>query len=78
MSPPSNAVDAEGGNAKDDTSEKRHNSVPTRRNDDDDAKPYILSNELGKGSFATVYKGYHEVSRCCKPDVFYDSSVLLG
>jgi len=29
--------------------------------EDDDAKPYIIVNEIGKGSFATVYKGYHEV-----------------
>jgi serine/threonine-protein kinase ULK2 len=29
--------------------------------DDDDAKPYVIVNDIGKGSFATVYKGYHEV-----------------
>jgi serine/threonine-protein kinase ULK2 len=29
--------------------------------EDDDAKPYVIVNEIGKGSFATVYKGYHEV-----------------
>ncbi|THU92780.1 kinase-like protein [Dendrothele bispora CBS 962.96] len=35
----------------------------SRREDNDDAKPYVLSTEIGKGSFATVYKGYHEDSR---------------
>lgn len=29
--------------------------------DDDDAKPYVVVNHIGKGSFADVYKGYHEV-----------------
>lgn len=31
------------------------------RSDDDELRPYVISGELGKGSFATVYKGYHEV-----------------
>ena len=30
--------------------------------DDDDARPYVIVGDIGKGSFATVYKGYHEVS----------------
>jgi hypothetical protein len=25
------------------------------------AKPYVVVSEIGRGSFATVYKGYHEV-----------------
>ncbi|KAJ8489036.1 hypothetical protein ONZ45_g13730 [Pleurotus djamor] len=28
--------------------------------DDDEARPYVIVSEIGKGSFATVYKGYHE------------------
>jgi hypothetical protein len=32
-----------------------------RRPEDDDLKPYVIGQEIGKGSFATVYKGYHEV-----------------
>jgi len=36
-------------------------SKMTSRNEGDDAKPYVVLNEIGKGSFATVYKGYHEV-----------------
>ena len=28
---------------------------------DEELKPYVMAGELGKGSFATVYKGYHEV-----------------
>ncbi|KAG5720373.1 hypothetical protein E4T56_gene8885, partial [Termitomyces sp. T112] len=31
--------------------------------DDDEARPYIIVGDLGKGSFATVYKGYHEDTR---------------
>lgn len=31
------------------------------RDDLNDAKPYIIGIDIGKGSFATVYKGYHEV-----------------
>ena len=29
--------------------------------DDDDVRPYVIVGDIGKGSFATVYKGYHEV-----------------
>ena len=25
-------------------------------------KPYVIVSDIGKGSFATVYKGYHEVT----------------
>ncbi|TDL27928.1 kinase-like protein [Rickenella mellea] len=31
-----------------------------KRVEDEELKPYILAGELGKGSFAVVYKGYHE------------------
>ncbi|CAE6446750.1 unnamed protein product [Rhizoctonia solani] len=31
--------------------------------DDDEAKPYVITNEIGKGSFATVYRGYHGETR---------------
>lgn len=34
--------------------------------DDDDAKPYIIVTDIGKGSFATVYKGYHAVCVSCR------------
>lgn len=30
--------------------------------DSEEVKPYILGPQIGKGSFATVFKGYHEVS----------------
>lgn len=29
--------------------------------DADEVRPYILGPQIGKGSFATVFKGYHEV-----------------
>jgi len=28
---------------------------------EEELRPYVMVNEIGKGSFATVYKGYHEV-----------------
>jgi serine/threonine-protein kinase ULK/ATG1 len=43
------------------------------KNEGDDAKPYIMVDEIGKGSFAIVYKGYHEVRRI-KPSVNVSSS----
>ena len=36
----------------------------SKRPEDDEVKPYVLVGDLGKGSFATVYKGYHEVCLC--------------
>ena len=33
------------------------------REEDEEVKPYVVVAEIGKGSFATVYKGYHSVSR---------------
>lgn len=32
-----------------------------RRVEDDEVRPYVIVSDLGKGSFATVYRGYHEV-----------------
>lgn len=34
-----------------------------RRIQDEEAYPYILTAEIGKGSFATVYKGFHSTTR---------------
>ncbi|THH10496.1 hypothetical protein EW146_g8351 [Bondarzewia mesenterica] len=34
-----------------------------KRIEDEEVKPYVLVGDLGKGSFATVYKGYHEETR---------------
>jgi serine/threonine-protein kinase ULK/ATG1 len=34
-----------------------------KRPEDDELKPYVIVGDLGKGSFATVYKGYNEVRR---------------
>lgn len=35
---------------------------PARRaTEEDEARPYVIVSDIGKGSFATVYKGYHEV-----------------
>ncbi|KAF8893084.1 other/ULK/ULK protein kinase [Infundibulicybe gibba] len=44
------------------TTSNRHSASgsATRQADYDDAKPYVIVSEIGKGSFATVYKGYHE------------------
>ncbi|CAE6406192.1 hypothetical protein ACGC1H_006312 [Rhizoctonia solani] len=35
----------------------------SRPPDDNEAHPYVISNEIGKGSFATVYRGYHGETR---------------
>ncbi|KAI9442103.1 kinase-like protein [Lactarius psammicola] len=35
----------------------------SKRPEDDDLKPYVIVGDLGKGSFATVYKGYNEETR---------------
>lgn len=36
-------------------------STSRRAIEDDEARPYVIVSDIGKGSFATVYKGYHEV-----------------
>ncbi|KAJ3573102.1 hypothetical protein NP233_g2644 [Leucocoprinus birnbaumii] len=35
-------------------------SSPRRFNGDEELRPYVIVSDIGKGSFATVYKGYHE------------------
>ncbi|KAH0831348.1 kinase-like protein [Lanmaoa asiatica] len=35
-------------------------SIARRATEDDEARPYVIVSDIGKGSFATVYKGYHE------------------
>ena len=45
---------------------KRTTSSTSERTDrqrveDAEVKPYVIVSDLGKGSFATVYRGYHEV-----------------
>lgn len=29
--------------------------------EEEELRPYVIVGDIGKGSFATVYKGYHEV-----------------
>lgn len=39
------------------------NDTPKARMPDDaEAYPYVLTKEIGTGSFATVFRGYHVVS----------------
>ncbi len=47
------------------TPESQIQRVPSssKRPEDDELKPYVIVGDLGKGSFATVYKGYNEVRR---------------
>ena len=47
---------------------KRTTSSTSERSDrqrveDAEVKPYVIVSDLGKGSFATVYRGYHEVRK---------------
>ena len=66
------------------TSPGRRTAVKPSRNsrnepEEDDAKPYIIVTDIGKGSFATVYKGYHEVCvLCIALDLVWFSSVDIG
>lgn len=48
---------------------KRTTTANKNVDDDDDARPYVIVEDIGKGSFATVYKGYHEV-RLFRPHDF--------
>ena len=58
--------------------EKHVKTVATvRRVDDEDIRPYVLSGELGKGSFATVYKGYNEVCMQTMPHSPYQPSLWI-
>ncbi|KAG6887596.1 hypothetical protein C0995_014130 [Termitomyces sp. Mi166 len=38
-------------------------STSLKRTEDDEVRPYVIVGDIGKGSFATVYKGYHEETR---------------
>ncbi|KAG6915940.1 hypothetical protein DXG01_009206 [Tephrocybe rancida] len=38
-------------------------NTPSKRAEDDEVRPYVIVGDIGKGSFATVYKGYHEDTR---------------
>ncbi|KAF4613175.1 hypothetical protein D9613_010944 [Agrocybe pediades] len=42
---------------------KRPATNSNKNAEDDDARPYVIQEDIGKGSFATVYKGYHEETR---------------
>ena len=44
------------------SSDRRVEKVTTRRLDEEDIHPYVITSELGKGSFAIVYRGYNEVN----------------
>jgi serine/threonine-protein kinase ULK/ATG1 len=35
---------------------------PRRLAGDHELRPYVIVGDIGKGSFATVYKAYHEVT----------------
>ncbi|KAF7366818.1 Serine/threonine-protein kinase ATG1 [Mycena sanguinolenta] len=35
-------------------------SSASRTEEDEELRPYVIETDIGKGSFATVYKGYHE------------------
>ena len=41
----------------------------SRRAEDDELRPYVIVSRLGKGSFATVYKGYNEVGHYRAPSL---------
>lgn len=42
-------------------SRRTHSSSSQRRTTgDEELRPYVIVSDIGKGSFATVYKGYHE------------------
>ncbi len=36
--------------------------LAARRQEDEELRPYVIVSDIGKGSFATVYRGYREVS----------------
>lgn len=44
---------------------KSTNNGTTNDVDDEEVRPYVIVGDIGKGSFATVYKGYHEASCPC-------------
>jgi hypothetical protein len=52
---------------------------PSRPPDDHDGQtnPYVILSEIGKGSFATVYKGYHQARPIVSPYVPLSSLIFL-
>jgi serine/threonine-protein kinase ULK/ATG1 len=60
MPPSTDAAEANRVKPAVDASGKQNVVGQARSGEDNEAKPYVLTGELGKGSFATVYKGYHE------------------
>lgn len=46
----------------------------SKRAEDDELKPYVIVSDLGKGSFATVYKGYNEVGLNLTPSLLSSCS----
>ncbi|KAI0327491.1 Pkinase-domain-containing protein [Cubamyces sp. BRFM 1775] len=42
------------------TSKRTPTAERMQRTEDAEVKPYVIVSDLGKGSFATVYRGYHE------------------
>ncbi|KAK1227007.1 Serine/threonine-protein kinase, partial [Marasmius sp. AFHP31] len=45
------------------TSRKPSTQGTSRRESEQEVGQYVIGTEIGKGSFATVYKGYHEETR---------------
>jgi hypothetical protein len=46
-------------------SSKRTTSTNNGDADEEEVRPYVIGGVIGNGSFATVYKGYHEVRYLC-------------
>jgi serine/threonine-protein kinase ULK/ATG1 len=40
------------------------NATDSKQAEEEELRPYVIVGDIGKGSFATVYKGYHEASTC--------------
>jgi hypothetical protein len=53
-------------------------STPRRTVEDDESRPYIIVSDIGKGSFATVYKGYHEVRASFLVYLAFGNNVALA
>ena len=49
------------GSATPTTTKRTPTAERMQRIEDAEVKPYVIVSDLGKGSFATVYRGYHEV-----------------
>jgi len=50
-----------GSNAKRTPSSTSERALEIKQKEDAELRPYVVVSEIGSGSFATVYKGYHEV-----------------